>query len=198
MNTSNNNPSPSKNGKYCSGCGLEKPAIKGEYFGANRSTGDGLARRCLECARAADRRRQPQHQARKLLRQRRQRKEERAREAAEYVAGRRSPSTATPHAAEDIEGFWNKYDRKRFLGLLITHFKNCKSSNNIEVVQKAIDATMKITVEHWQAGKYRPLSLEELSLLTEDELAKRLRRLMQGSPLYTGTCASAASEDTVR
>jgi hypothetical protein len=65
-------------------------------------------------------------------------------------------------------------------------------------VQKAIDATMKITVEHWQAGKYRPLSLEELSLLTEDELAKRLRRLMQGSPLYTGTCASAASEDTVR
>lgn len=194
MNTSNNNPSPSKNRKYCSGCGLEKPAIKGEYFGANRSTGDGLARRCLECARAADRRRQPQHQARKLLRQRRQRKEEPAREAADYVAGRRSPSTAAPCAAEEVEEFWKGYDRERFMDLFVGHLRDCKSSNNIESVGKAIDAVMNLTAE---SGP-QPLSREELSHLTDDELAIRFQKLMRGSPLFTGTCASAASEDTVR
>lgn len=175
MDTLKHNPTRSEARKYCSGCDMGKPAIKGAYFGANRSTGDGLARRCLECSRAADRRRQPKHQAQKQIRQKRQKKEARKREIDGSVTGNGKPrrGSATPHTTEIIEDFWKAYDQERFVDLLVEHLENCETSNNIGAVWKTIEWVMKLTAEHG------PPSLGDLSHMTQNELACELQKILQ-------------------
>ena len=172
MDTPGDKPLMGSPTKHCSGCDRDLPAIKGKYFGANRSTADGLASRCLECARAADRKRPPQHQARNA---RRRRKAVRECEVSEYAAGiRRSKSAANqPHASETTEDFWEigDRDRDRSAELVASHLRACRTCDDPAVVQRAIDAVLEATAD------CRPCP-EDLGLLTDDELGQRFQAFM--------------------
>ena len=163
MNALKDNPT-----KRCSDCRRQKPAVN---FGANRSAADGLARQCLECTRAADRRRQPRHQAAKQIRQKRRRKEERSREAAEYMS--KGTGTATPHCSDIITGFWKKSDCEPFVNLLVDHLRDCKKSSNSNLVRRTINRVMEKTDEYWKARQV------DLSLLSQDELGRRVQNLLR-------------------
>ena len=166
---------PDKPTKHCSGCDRDLPAIKGKYFGANRSTKDGMARHCLECARASDQKRPPRNQAISACRRRR-RSASQAKEAADYVAGiNRGKSTANePHASEAAEDFWEIQDGDRHTGLLASHLDDCKTGGNIDAIQAVIDLRLNV------ANQPRRLSQEELSRMTEAELAQAAQKVLQG------------------
>lgn len=166
---------PDKPTKHCSGCDLDLPAIR-EFFGANRSTKDGLARHCLECARAFDRKRPPRNQAISTCRRRRLRASQ-AKEAADYGAAiEKSKSAANePHTSEMVGDFWEIQDGDRGTGILAGYLEDCKTCDNLDAVQKVIDMRLEVTNQ-----RQRRLSQEELSCMTDDELAQAAQKILQG------------------
>lgn len=128
--------------------------------------------------RQLQRQRQPRHQAAKVRRQKRQRKEDRAREAKDYVEGKLLSGDSIPPSVEEINSFWDGQDRNRFTNLVVDHLKECKSGGTIDGVQRTIDRMMKATIEHERASGQQPLSLEKLGQLTEDELGTRFRAVL--------------------
>lgn len=176
MDALKDNPTQGTAMKRCSGCRRQKPAVMGKYFGSHRSAWDGLARQCLECTRAADRRRKPRHEAQKRRRRKRNKRREQAEAVAYSAKGKPRLSVATPYPAEVVEDLSRQHGRERSVGLLASHLRNCKTSNNREAVRQAIAWVLNATAEHEEANRV------DLSLLTQDELARRLQKLMASCP----------------